>query len=182
MDIANISIGGKYYYLISVLDGFSRYIVHWELRESMTSNDAQIVYKRALDKYPEESPKLITDNGSQFIAKDFKELIKMHGLTHVRTSPYYPQSNGKIERFHRTVKHEGIYPKSPQTIEEGRKYVMAYIGYYNEKRLNSAINYVSPKSKLEGKSERIIAKREEKLMEARRRRQEKNLEKLAKVS
>lgn len=182
MDIANISIGGRYYYLISVLDGFSRYIVHFELRESMTSNDTQIVYQRALDKFPNESPRLITDNGSQFISKDFKELIKMHGLTHVRTSPYYPQSNGKIERFHRSIKHEGIYPKSPLNITEGREYVSSYVNYYNGKRLHSAINYISPKSKLEGKSKEILMQREEKLNQARIKRQNKNLENLLKVS
>mgnify|MGYP001591792691 CR=1 FL=1 len=182
MDIANISIGGRYYYLISILDGFSRYLVHFELRESMTSNDTQIVYQRALDKYPNESPRLITDNGSQFISKDFKQLIKMHGLTHVRTSPYYPQSNGKIERFHRSIKHEGIYPKSPQTIIEGRKYVTSYINYYNEKRLHSALNYISPKSKLEGKSNEILMAREDKLYQARLSRQKNYLEKLPKVS
>jgi hypothetical protein len=80
------------------------FLLHWELRTAMTELDVEIVLQRAREKYPATSPRIITDNGPQFIAKDFKEFIRLAGLTHVKTSPYYPQSNGKIERWHQSLK------------------------------------------------------------------------------
>jgi len=104
IDVSYINISGTFYYLCSILDGCSRYIVNWDLRESMTEADIEIIIERAKEKYPEARPRIISDNGPQFIAKDFKELIRISGMTHVRTSPYYPQSNGKIERWHKSLK------------------------------------------------------------------------------
>jgi putative transposase len=80
-----------------VLDGYSRFIVHWDLRESMTEAEIEIILEAAKEKYSQAKPRIISDNGPQFIARDFKELIRLPGMTHVKTSPYYPQSNGKIE-------------------------------------------------------------------------------------
>ena len=93
IDISYINISGTFYYLCSVLDGYSRYIVHWDLRESMTETEIEIILERAKEQHPEARPRIISDNGPQFIAKDFKEFIRISGMTHVRTSPYYPQSN-----------------------------------------------------------------------------------------
>src|SRR5205809_442849 len=90
IDVSYINISGTFYYLCSILDGCSRYIVNWDLRESMTEADIEIILERAKEKYPEAKPRIISDNGPQFIAKDFKEFIRISGMTHVRTSPYYP--------------------------------------------------------------------------------------------
>ena len=76
-----------------MLDGFSRYIVHWDIRESMKEPDVELIVQKALECFPGERPRIISDNGPQFIARDFKEFIRLAGMTHVRTSPYYPQSN-----------------------------------------------------------------------------------------
>ena len=89
----------------------------------MKESDVEIVIQRAKEKYPEARPRIISDNGSQFIAKDFKEFIRISGMTHVRTSPYYPQSNGKIERWHGTLKKECIMPKTPVSLEDARRIV-----------------------------------------------------------
>ena len=99
-----INISGAFYYLCSILDGCSRYIVNWDLRESMTEADIEVILERAKELHPEATPRIISDNGPQFIAKDFKEFIRISGMTHVRTSPYDPQSNGKIERWHKSLK------------------------------------------------------------------------------
>ncbi len=99
IDIAHINIHGTFYYLCAVLDGASRYIVDWSLRESMREPDVEVLLQRAKEKFPEAKPRIISDNGPQFIAKDFKEFIRISGMTHVRTAPYYPQSNGKLERW-----------------------------------------------------------------------------------
>lgn len=167
LDIAYINIKGTFYYLISLLDGYSRYLLHWDLRESMTEIDAAIVVQRAREKYPEENPRIISDNGPQFIAKDFKELIRKLSMTHVKTSPYYPQSNGKKERFYGTLKQECIRPKTPLSLEEAKQYVREFIDYYNTRRLHAGIGYITPQDKLQGREKQIHAARDRKLARAR---------------
>ena len=92
VDVSYINLSGTFYYLCSVLDGCSRFLVHWDLRESMKEADIEMILERAKEKYPEAKPRIISDNGPQFIARDFKEFIRISGMTHVRTSPFYPQS------------------------------------------------------------------------------------------
>jgi transposase InsO family protein len=170
VDVSYVNIGGTFYYLCSVLDGCSRYIVHWDLRESMTEREIEIILEAARERFPGVYPRIISDNGPQFIAKDFKEFIRICGMTHVRTSPYYPQSNGKLERWHQSIKTECIRPGTPLTLEDARRLVSRYVGHYNTVRLHSAIGYIAPKDKLEGREAVIFAERDRKLDEARERR------------
>ena len=121
IDVSYINISGTFYYLCSVLDGYSRFIVHWDLRESMTEADIEIILQGAKEKYSQAKPRIISDNGPQFIARDFKEFIRLCGRTHARTSPYYPQSNGKIELWHRILKEEFIRPGTPLTPDDARR-------------------------------------------------------------
>lgn len=170
VDISYVNICGTFYYLCSVLDGCSRYIVHWDIRESMTETDIELVLQRAKELWPEAGPRIITDNGPQFIAKDFKEFIRISGMTHVKTSPFYPQSNGKIERWHQSLKRECIRPGTPLTLDDARRLVAGYVEHYNTGRLHSAIGYVTPKDKLEGREQLIFDARDHKLEAARERR------------
>jgi len=172
VDISYLNVAGTFYYLTSVLDGFSRYIVHWEIRESMTEADVETILQRAAEKYPDAKPRIISDNGPQFIARDFKEFIRLMGMMHVRTSPYYPQSNGKLERWHGTVKCECIRPAAPASLEEARRLVADYVEHYNHVRLNSAIGYITPADKLNGLAQVIFDERDRKLEAARQRRQQ----------
>ena len=167
IDISYINVCGTFYYLCSILDGFSRYIVHWEIRESMTEADVEIILQRAREKFPNARPRIISDNGPQFISKDFKEFIRISGMTHVKTSPYYPQSNGKLERYHKTIKGTCIRVQTPLSLEDAIRIVADFVGHYNNKRLHSAIGYVTPKDKLQGRAETILAEREAKLVAAR---------------
>jgi transposase InsO family protein len=89
IDVSYINQYGTFYYLCSILNGFSRLLVHWDLRESMREADVEVILERAKEKYPEAKPRIISDNGPQFIARDFKEFIRISGMTHVRTSPSY---------------------------------------------------------------------------------------------
>jgi putative transposase len=173
VDVSHINLRGTFYYLCSFLDGCSRYIVHWEIREQMTEADVEIILQRAKEKFPEARPRIISDNGPQFIAKDFKEFIRLSGMTHVRTSPFYPQSNGKLERFHKTFKSECIRPKTPLSLEDARRIAGEYIDHYNNDRLHSAIGYVAPADKLTGRHEEIFKERDRKLEEARELRRKK---------
>jgi transposase InsO family protein len=172
IDISYINIHGTFYYLSTILDGYSRYVVHWEIRRSMTEQDELVVLQRAREKFPHERPRNISDNGSQFLAKDFKEFIRICGMTHVRTSPYYPQSNGKLERFHGSIKGECIRPGTPISLEDALRIVGRYVEHYNEVRLHSAIGYVAPADKLAGREAEIFAARDRKLADARERRKE----------
>ena len=173
VDVSYINIAGTFYYLCSLLDGCSRFTVHWELREAMTEADVEQIIQRAREKFPGVTPRIISDNGPQFIARDFKEFIRLCGMTHVKTSPYYPQSNGKIERWHRILKEECIRPGTPLTPEDARRIVGKFVEYYNTVRLHSAIGYLTPRDKLEGREKEIFAARDRKLEAARERRKEK---------
>ena len=171
VDISYLNLAGTFYYLCSVLDGYSRYLVHWEIRESMKEAEVELIVQRAREQFPQASPRLISDNGPQFIARDFKPFIRICGMTHVRTSPFYPQSNGKIERWHHSLKGECIRPGVPLSLADARRQVSAYVDHYNQIRLHSALGYVTPQAKLEGREKQIFAERDGKLEEARRQRQ-----------
>jgi len=167
IDISYLNLGGTFYYLCSILDGASRAIVHWEIREQMTETDVECILVRAHERYPNERPRIISDNGPQFIAKDFKEFIRLTGMTHVRTAPYYPQSNGKIERWHKTLKTDAIRPGQPQTVEEACVLVARWVEHYNTIRMHSAIGYITPADHLAGRGPTIWAQRDARLEAAR---------------
>ena len=130
----------------------------------------ETIIQRAREPYPDERPRIISDNGSQFIARDFKEFIRICGLSHVKTSPYYPQSNGKMERWFKTLKGECIQVKTPLSLEDARRLVAEFVAYYNTVRLHSAIGYVTPADKLAGRAQQIWAARRRKLAAANARR------------
>jgi len=177
VDITYINVAGTFFYLCSLLDGYSRYIVHWEIRMSMTESEVETILQRARERFPDARPRIISDNGPQFIARDFKDFIRICGMTHVRTSPYYPQSNGKIERWFKTLKGGCIRVKTPLSLEDARRLVAEFVIYYNTVRLHSAIGYVTPADKLAGRAEAIWAARKEKLATANARRRAKTEEK-----
>jgi putative transposase len=150
VDVCYINVQGTFYFLITVLDGFSRLIVHWELRESMKEAEIELVLQKALEKFPGVKPRIISDNGPQFLARDFKEFIRLVGATHVRTSPYYPQSNGKLERWHGSLKRECIRPSCPGSLEEARQRIAGFVDHYNTIRLHASLGYITPADKLAG--------------------------------
>jgi putative transposase len=137
----------------------------------MTEADIEIILQAAKEKYPEARPRIISDNGPQFIAKDFKEFIRISGMTRVRTSPNYTQSNGKIERWHKSLKGECIRPGTPLSLDDARRLVEGYVEHYNNIRLNSAAGYITSKDVLAGRQAEIHAERDRKLEEVRKQRQ-----------
>jgi putative transposase len=167
IDISYINICGTFYYMCSILDGFSRYIVHYEIRESMKEYEVEIILQRSHEKFPDAKPRIISDNGPQFVANNFKEYVKGRSMTHVRTSPYYPQSNGKLERYHKTIKSESIRQKTPLSLEQARHVTSEFVEFYNNKRLHSAIGYITPLDMLDGRADEIKRQRDEKLATAR---------------
>ncbi len=171
-DISYVNVCGTFYYLCSLLDGYSRTIIHFELKESMKEEDIELIIQRGIEKYPGVKPRIISDNGPQFIAKDFKEFIRIMGMDHVRTSPYYPQSNGKIERWHKEMK-QVIRAKTLNSFGEANRAVGQFVQTYNAERLHSALGYITPLDYLNGNADRIHKERKDKLERARNARKEK---------
>ena len=165
-DIKYVNFRGTFLFLISVMDGCSRYILHHELRTNMTERDVEYTIQRTVEKYPGKQARLISDNGSQYISKDFKDFLKNTELTHIRTSVNYPQANGKIERFHRSLGEECLRKRSFINLEDARKQVSDYIDIYNCERLHSSLYFLTPEDFLTGRVDEKLKVRESKLKAA----------------
>ncbi len=170
VDFSYLNIGGVFYFLCAVLDGCSRMIVAWDIRTTMREIDSEIVLQKAREAYPEARPRIITDQGSQFKSREFKSFISQWQASHVMTSPYYPQSNGKLERFHQTLKDQAIRPLTPLDVDDAKRITGDFIEYYNTTRLHSAIGFIAPKDRLAGRHHEIHKARDKKLENARDRR------------
>lgn len=170
VDVSYLNLAGTFYYMCFVLDGRSRAIVHWDIREQMKAADIECIIQAGSEKYPGERPRIISDNGPQFISKEFKSFIRIKGMDHVRTSPFYPQSNGKIERYHQSLKSECIRPQCPSDLADAKRLVGNYVETYNDKRLHSAIGYITPNDMLLGRADAIHEARDRKLEAAREQR------------
>jgi putative transposase len=144
-----------------VLDGYSPYRVGWALRPQMTEHDVEIALQKAHEAFPAATPRVISDNGSQFISKEFKHLLMQVGMTHTTTSPYYPQSNGKLERCNKPIK-EYLRTMYIVDFEDGCRLISAFVEYSNTHRLHSAIGYLTPVDKLNGREALISRQREDK--------------------
>src|SRR5262249_33625675 len=139
VDVSYINVAGTSSYLCSLLDGCSRFLVHREIRASMTEAEIETIIQRARERHRDARPRIISDDGPQFIARDFKEFIRICGMIQVRTSQCYPQSNGKIEGWHKTLKGECIRVRTPLSLEDARRIVTDFVVHDNEVRLHSAI-------------------------------------------
>lgn len=166
IDMTYLNICGTFYYLCTILDGYSRYILHWEIRPTMTTADVETILQRAREKHPQAKPRIISDNGPQFLSRDFKHFIRLCGMQHVRTSPYYPQSNGKLERWHQTLKQECLRPGSPLSATDTQRLVAAFVDKYNHHRLHSALGYITPADKFNQRESEIFEQRRQKLAQA----------------
>ena len=171
VDISYLKLGSTFYYCTSILDGYSRAILNWSIEKSMPSGAIEILIQEVKEKYPGHNPRIITDNGPQFLSQSFKDFIRKAQMTHVKTSPYYPQSNGKIERYHRTMK--GFFRlRNASTIEEARAAMGKVVGHYNHERLHYALDFISPINVLENRKEGILKVREKRIKKAKQKRRE----------
>jgi len=173
-DIAYVIISGVHYYLIFMLDGYSRYLLHWELMTDMSKISVELFTQNTLDKYPEAEPMIIHDNGSQFISHDFKRILFENNCTDVPTRFKHPETNGKAERFVGLIRNEALRPNSPSYYGEAKKVIEEYVHEYNNNRYHSGIKYLKPVDVFYGREKIIIAERQRKLKEARQKRFELN--------
>ena len=152
-----------WYYLTTVLDDYSRYIIAWELCKNMCSDDAERVIRKALENSnlpPHERPRLLSDNGSCYLSGDLKAFLEEEEIMHVRGKPLHPQTQGKIERYHRTMKNvvklEHYY--NPTDLENR---IAEFVEYYNNHRYHESLNNVTPADVYFGRQEEILARREQ---------------------
>lgn len=173
-DIAYIKIQGVFYFLIMMLDGYSRFVLDWELMPDMLGSSVESFVQRVKEKYPYAKPRLINDNGSQFISLDFKRLLEKLEIQQVFTRRNHPQTNGKIERLNGTVKSEAIRPNSPASYQEAWNILNTYSYEYNYQRLHAGIKYLRPADMFFGRGDKILSEREHKLSGARMNRKKAN--------
>jgi len=156
--------GWGWYYLISVLDDFSRKIISWQLRSQMTGEDFAVVIEDAClnaKVRPDLMPNLVSDRGPALISDELKVYLEQKGIYHILASPYHPQTNGKIERYHKSLKEvvkRHIYDCPNQLKAEIGK----FISNYNKKRYHESLGNVTPDDVFFGRRDKIIKVREEK--------------------
>jgi len=157
--------GWGWYYLSTVLDDFSRYIVAWKLCATMQARDVTETLERALAASGLDQvtvvhrPRLLTDNGSSYIAGDLAEWLESRGMVHIRGAPRHPQTQGKIERWHRTLKNRILleHYDLPGDLEAQ---VAAFVEHYNHARAHESLNNLTPADVYFGCGESILRERD----------------------
>lgn len=154
-------IGWGWYYLSTIMDDYSRYIIAWELCTTMKAADVRNSLQMALETTgltKEQAPKLLSDNGSCYISQEFKAFVEDMGIQHVRGAPAHPQTQGKIERYHRTMKNviklDNYY--SPQQLKHA---ITEFVVYYNTMRYHESLQNVTPEDVFIGRQKRVLEKR-----------------------
>jgi transposase InsO family protein len=175
-DIAYVKVGGVFYFLIMMLDGYSRYLLDWELMTDMLGGSVENFVQRVKERYPYAKPKLINDNGSQFISHDFKRLLQKLEIQQIFTRRNHPQTNGKIERMNGSVKQEALRPGQPSDYQEAWEILNKYSYEYNHQRLHAGIDFLRPADMFFGRRSQVLTERREKLDAARASRKSKNRE------
>lgn len=173
-------IGWGWYYLSTVLDDYSRYIISWKLTESMTAEDVKdtldlAIAKTGVDKVKvKHKPRLLSDNGPSYLSKDLKEYLDQKQMDHTRGAPYHPMTQGKIERYHLTMKNviklEHYY--FPWELEAELE---KFVNYYNNERYHESINNVTPADVFYGRHHEVLSRRERIKIETIKSRRKQNL-------
>lgn len=154
-------IGWGWYYLSTVLDDYSRFIITWDLREKMTAKDVmpsveKALYVAGLNK--NTAPKLLSDNGKCYISHELKAFLKEKGIKPINGKPCHPQTQGKIERYHRTMKNV-VKLDNYYSPEDLCKAIEAFVKYYNNERYHESINNLTPADVYFGREEKILKER-----------------------
>jgi putative transposase len=159
-------VGWGYYYLVTVMDDYSRFILGWKLQKDMAANSLIEVVQEAVDatgmtEVPVENrTRLLSDNGSGFVSKAFRDYLRLVGIRHILSAPFHPQTNGKVERYQQSLKKEvnQLPYELPSALERA---IAAFVDYYNHRRYHKALGDVTPADVLHGRREKILERRKE---------------------
>lgn len=159
-------VGWGYYYLVTVMDDYSRFILSWKLQKDMSANSLIEVIQEAVDatgmtEVPvEDRTRLLSDNGAGYISRAFRDYLHLVGIRHILAAPYHPQTNGKLERYHQSIKREvnQILYEFPGQLERA---ITNFVDYYNYRRYHKALGNVTPADVLYGRREQILERRKE---------------------
>ncbi len=159
-------VGWGYYYLVTVLDDYSRFILAWRLQPDMTAGSLIEVVQEAVEETGmtevplRDRTSLLSDNGPGYLSRTFGRYLWLLGINHIVASPYHPQTNGKLERYHRTLKEQVklVVHETPSVLE---KAVAAFVDYYNHRRYHEGIGNVTPADVYYGRRDEILQRRKE---------------------
>ena len=158
-------IGWGWFYLSTVLDDFSRYIIAWKLCTTMKADDVTATLEMALDASGLDKakvlrrPRLLSDNGSSYVSDDLAKWMERHDMAHVRGAPYHPMTQGKIERWHQTLKNRILLENYylPGDLEAQ---IEAFVADYNHCRYHESIDNLTPADVYFGRGQTILLQRE----------------------
>jgi transposase InsO family protein len=166
-DIAYVKVSGIFYFLVMLLGGYSRSILGGELLTDRTSRSVQDFIPRVREHYPGGTPKLIHDNGSASVSREFKALVSRLHIQQVHTRRNHPETNGKIERLNGTVRQEALRVTPPSSFAEAEAVIGDFVKRSNNQRLHAGITFLRPADLFEGRGAQILAQRKQRLENAR---------------
>lgn len=168
IDLMYLYIRPRWYYLVDILDGYSRFLVHWSLNPTMLADTVTSTVQAALDGLTQRragEPKLIHDHGSQFVSAEWRALVAGAEVTDIVTRVAHPQSNGRVERVHRTHREEGLADEVLRDYYHALDVMTDWGQYYNHQRVHSALRYLRPIDYYRGDVVVCLAERERRLAE-----------------
>jgi putative transposase len=159
-------VGWGYYYLVTVMDDYSRFILAWKLQKDMSANSLIDVVQKAVDATGmtdvpvEDRTKLLSDNGAGYVSRAFRDYLHLVGIGHILAAPFHPQTNGKVERYQQSLKREvnQLPYELPSQLERA---IADFVDYYNHRRYHKALGNVTPADVLYGRREQILERRKE---------------------
>jgi putative transposase len=172
-------VGWGYYYLVTVMDDYSRFILGWKLQKDMSANSLIEVVQQAVDltgmtDVPvEDRTRLLSDNGAGYVSRTFRDYLRLVGIGHILAAPYHPQTNGKMERYQQSLKREvnQLPYELPIQLEQA---IADFVDYYNYRRYHKALGNVTPADVLYGRRDDILQRRKEVQIQTLNRRKEYN--------
>ncbi len=159
-------VGWGYYYLVTVMDDYTRFILAWKLQKDMSANSLIEVVQEAVDATGmtdvpvEDRTKILSDNGPGYVSRSFCDYLRLVGIDHILSAPYHPQTNGKVERYQQSLKKEvnQLPYEAPSQLD---KAIADFVDYYNYRRYHKALGDVTPADVLYGRREQILKRRKE---------------------
>ncbi len=159
-------VGWGYYYLVTVMDDYSRFILAWKLQKDMSANSLIEVVQEAVDATGmtdvpvEDRTKLLSDNGPGYVSRAFRDYLHLVGIGHILSAPFHPQTNGKVERYQQSLKREvnQLPYEAPSQLD---KAIADFVDYYNYRRYHKALGNITPADVLYGRREQVLERRKE---------------------